>query len=70
MDRREDATQTELCVVCGEEVGLTDSSSHARVQGRTICRRCSHRLGGVYDPERETWTRPPKVPESLRPRED
>ena len=70
MDRREDATPTELCVVCGEEVELMDPSSHARVQGRTICRQCSHRLGGTYDPEKETWTRAPTVPESLRPRED
>ena len=70
MDRRDDTNAMELCALCGEEVDLMDPSSHARTKGRTICRRCSHRLGGAYNPETETWTREPKIPNSLEPRKD
>ncbi len=70
MERREEEASMELCVLCGEEVDLLDPSTHARVQGRTVCRQCSHRLGGKYNPETETWSRTPGIPESLRPRED
>jgi hypothetical protein len=70
MDRRDDDRSTELCVLCGEEIDLQDPSTHARVRGRTICRQCSHRLGGAYDPQLEVWTPMPAIPESLKPRED
>jgi len=69
MERREESN-TELCAICGEEVDLMDPSSHARVRGRTVCRTCSHRLGGTYDTAREVWTRNPTIPESLKPRDD
>ncbi len=71
MDRREDEEMpTELCVVCGEEVDRLEPSSHARVKGRIVCRQCSRRLGGAYDPDREDWTKLPALPSALEPRED
>jgi len=70
MERREKEAESELCALCGEEVDTMDPAGHARVQGRTLCRDCSRRLGGVYNPEREVWIRPPTLPESLRPRQD
>jgi hypothetical protein len=70
MERREDKNTTELCVLCGEEVDVMDASAGARVKGRTLCRQCANRLGGVYDPDREVWSREPKIPESLEPRQD
>ncbi len=70
MDRREEENTSELCVVCGEEVDLMDPSAYTRAKGRTVCRRCSHRLGGTYNPELEAWTHEPRIPEALKPRED
>jgi len=70
MDRREAENTSEICNLCGEEVDLLDPSSYARVKGRTFCRSCSHRLGGAYDPAGESWTREPRLPEALEPRED
>jgi hypothetical protein len=70
MDRREEEDTTELCVVCSEEVDLGDASTHARVQGRAICRRCAIRLGGKYNAENESWSPQPKLPEGLKPKPD
>jgi hypothetical protein len=71
MERRQNENSSELCVLCGEEVDLLEPSAHARVKGRTLCRQCSQRLGGAYNPELEVWTREPELPESLTPpRED
>ncbi len=70
MDRREEEISTELCVLCGEEVDLLDPAAHTRVRGRAVCRPCAHRLGGHYNPETESWSREPRIPESLQPRQD
>jgi predicted amidophosphoribosyltransferase len=70
MDRREDDLPTELCAVCGEEVDRMELSSHAVVRGRTICTQCARRLGGVYDPESEVWSKAPVLPSALEPRKD
>jgi hypothetical protein len=71
MDDRRDVTgRTELCAICGEEVELGDPSAHAKVRGRTLCNLCAANQGGTWDPEREEWVRPPRLPEALLPRED
>jgi hypothetical protein len=70
MDRRDQEAASELCVICGEEVDLEDPSASARVMGRMLCSGCARRLGGVYNPELEAWTREPRLPEGLTPRED
>ena len=70
MDRREDEVVLEMCIFCGEEADLLDAGSHARVRGRTICRNCAARQGGVYNEHSEAWSRLPSLPEPLQPRED
>jgi hypothetical protein len=70
MDRRDEDDTTELCVVCGEEVDLGDASTHARVQGRVICRQCGIKLGGKYNSESESWSPQPKLPPGLKPKAD
>ena len=70
MERKEEESSAELCAVCGEEVDLMDSSTHARVRGRAICRQCALRLGGKFNSEDESWSPLPHLPEGLKPRED
>jgi len=70
VQEREEERTEELCVICGEAVDLLDASAHAQVKGRTFCRECARKLGGAYNPDQETWTRLPRVPEGLEPRED
>ncbi len=62
--RERDELDTDLCVVCGEEVDLEDPRSFFRTAAAVACFECARKYGGIYDTVTEKWKVPPRLPPS------
>ena len=70
--REEELDETQVCVVCGEEIDPEDGRDFWVSASTVSCYECARKHGGVYDPELEKWKTPPRLPsiEARMPEED
>ncbi len=59
--RRTDNDETDVCVVCGEEIDPAEPSNFSLASEDRVCRECARRRGGVFDAAAEDWTAPPRI---------